>query len=181
MPSNGLIVLAPIKPGLEADLRTTLNRIGNDIKGKRLASATAPEPHIDFPRSQTIHFARLALLADPLHGPDRQRLLLVTDYDGSWRAHVAELLALTTEPAAIWGCCAGYTGPERFADFIRAHMVEPQAYYRAFPGVTLAQIRQAVKVQAQANEPPAGPPPGSTPGPAGNHRGRPAASARRRP
>ena len=161
MPSNGLIVLAPIKPGLEADLRTTLNRIGNDIKGKRLASAAAPEPHIDFPRSQTIHFARLALLADPLHGPDRQRLLLVTDYDGSWRAHVAELLALTTDPAAIWGCCVGYTGPERFADFIRTHMVEPQAYYRAFPAVTLAQIRQALTAQAQANEPPAGLPPGS--------------------
>jgi len=161
MPSHGLIVLAPIKPGLEADLRTTLNRIGNDIKGKRLASAAAPEPHIDFPRSQTIHFARLALLADPLHGPDRQRLLLVTDYDGSWRAHVAELLALTTEPAAIWGCCVGYTGSERFADFIRTHMVEPQAYYRAFPAVTLAQIRQALTAQAQANEPPAGLPPGS--------------------
>lgn len=142
------MVLAPITPGLEAALRTTLNRIGNDIKGKRLASATTPEPHIDFPRSQTIHFARLAVLADPLRGPDRQRLLLLTDYDDTWQAHVAELLALTTEPAAIWGCCEGYSGPERFADFIRSHMVEPQAYYRAFPRVALAQIRQALTAQA---------------------------------
>jgi hypothetical protein len=162
MPSSGLIVLAPVKPGCEETLRTTLNRIGNDIKGKRLARTRALEPHIDLPRSRTTHFARLALLADPAHGPDRQRLLLVTDYDGPWQAHVAELLELTTMPEAIWGCCTGYSGPECFAGFLRSHTVEPQAYYRAFPAVTLAQIRQAVKVQAQADAPPIGPPPGST-------------------
>ena len=51
MPSNGLIVIARIKSGYEAGLRATLNRIGNDVKGKRLAAAAAgpPEPHIDFP------------------------------------------------------------------------------------------------------------------------------------
>ena len=162
MPSNGMIVLAPVKPGYEQALRTTLNQIGNDIKGKRLARTAAPEPHIDFPRSRTIHFARLALLADPEQGPDRQRLLLVTDYDGPWQAHVAELFDLTTMPEAIWGCCTGYTGPESFAGFLRTHTVQPQAYYRAFPGVTLTQIRQAAQVQAQADAPPAGPRPGST-------------------
>ena len=54
-------------------------------------SSGAPEPHIDFPSSRTIHFARLALLDDPDRGPGRERLLLVTDYDGSWHDHVLEL------------------------------------------------------------------------------------------
>ena len=83
MPSNGLIAIAPVIPERQDQLRSTLNRIGNDINGRRLVSGD-PEPHLDFPSSRTIHFARLALLADPDRGPDLKRLLLVTDYDGAW-------------------------------------------------------------------------------------------------
>src|SRR5580765_7091892 len=104
MPSHGLIVIAPLKPGCEERLRTTLNRIGNDINGRRLAPG---DPHINFPASRTIHFARLAVLPDPDRGPDRKRLLLATDYDGTWRNHVRDLLSITSDPDAIWGCCEG--------------------------------------------------------------------------
>ena len=86
-------------------------------------SMGSPEPHIDFPSSRTIHFARLALLDDPDRGPERKRLLLVTDYDGNWRDHVLELMSLTSDPDAIWGCCAGYAARDRFLEFIREHMV----------------------------------------------------------
>ena len=87
MPSNGLIVIAGVKPECQERLRLTLNQIGNDVRGKRLADG-APQPHIDFPSSRTIHFARLVLLDDPDRGPDQVRLLLVTDYDGSLANHV---------------------------------------------------------------------------------------------
>lgn len=131
----------------------TLNQIGNDVKGKRLVDGSS-HPHIDFPSSRSIHFARLALLDDPDCGPERKRLLLVTDYDGSWREHVQELISITSDPHAIWGCCEGYLGPYSFPRFIRSHMVEPQAYYISFPGITVEQIRSWSRLRAQSTAPP---------------------------
>jgi hypothetical protein len=160
MPSNGIIAIMPVKPGEEERLRATLNRIGNDVKGKRLAEGVA-EPHIDFSASCTIHFARLALLDDPDAGPGRKRLLLTTDYDGSWARHVAELFDITTEPEAIWGLCEGYSGEDGFPAFIRRYTVQPQAYYMAFRDVPLARIRRALKVRAKSTKPPHRLPPGS--------------------
>ena len=153
MPSNGLIVLARLKPECQEHLREVLNQIGNDVNGKRLAGKPT-QPHVDFPGSRTIHFARLAVLSDPDCGAGRQRLLLVTDYDGDWQAHVLELFALTSDPEAIWGCCEGYSGASSFPDFIRRHTVEPQAYYIAFRGATLDKIHSLVKWQVQSTEPP---------------------------
>ena len=73
----------------------------------------------------------------PIADQGGKRLLLVTDYDGSWRDHVLELAALTSEPDAIWGCCDGYSGSDHFPEFIRDHMVAPQAYYIAFRDLTI--------------------------------------------
>jgi hypothetical protein len=148
MPSDGLIVIVPVKVGTEEALRLTLNRIGHDIRGRRM-EAGLEEPRIDFPSSRTLHFARLALLEHPKAGPGRKRLLLVTDYEGSWEAHVAELISLTTDPDAIWGCCEGYTDSDHFDEFIRAHTVSPQAYYIALPGFTLDRIRELIQSRLQ--------------------------------
>ena len=153
MPSDGLIVIARVKPGCEERLRTTLNRIGNDINGKRFANGTR-EPHIDFPSSRTIHFARMALLPDPDRGAERKKLLLATDYDGAWGKHVLELISLTYDPDAIWGCCEGFTGADDFTEFIYRHMVDPQAYYISFPGRTLNQLRRLLKLRSESTAPP---------------------------
>jgi hypothetical protein len=160
MPSNGLIVIAPVKPGADARLRATLNAIGHDVKGKRLKVGVL-EPHIDFLASRTIHFARMALLDDPNVGPGRARLLLVTDYDGSWGDHVKDLFRITAQPEEIWGCCEGYTDGDRFPVFIRRYTVRPQAYYIAFRGVTLEHIRSALAARAKSTAPQLNLPPGS--------------------
>jgi hypothetical protein len=149
MPSNGLIVIVRVRPECQERLRITLNQIGNDINGKRLTGID-PQPHIDFPSSRTIHFARLVLLADPDRGPGRKRLLLVTDYEGSWLSHVRELYSITSDPEAIWGCCEGYSASFSFTSFIRRHMVKPQAYYIAFHGLSLERIRTLARFQAQS-------------------------------
>ncbi len=148
MPSNGLIVVVPVKPGAEESLRVTLNRIGNDIRGRRMVDDQS-RPHIDFPSSRTLHFARLALLDDPAAGQGRKRLLLVTDYDGPWDAHVADLVRLTNDPDAIWGNCQGYMGCDHFGDFIRTHTVAPQAYYIALPQFPLDRIRELIRSRLQ--------------------------------
>lgn len=146
MPANGILLLAPVRHGFEEALRLTLNQFGNDIRGTHTFDvATAPRIH--FTRSQTIHFARLTLLGDPERGSDRRRLLFATDYDGSWDAHVCEIITLTQRPEAIWGCCEGYSGPEHFADFVRCHTIAPGAHYIAFRGEALERLREAIRMR----------------------------------
>ena len=132
----------PIRRGEEESLRDLLRPIGDDIRGQRLVDP-AGQPRIDFHRSRRIHFARFAICADPDRGPDRKRLLYSANYDGDLDGHLAELIAITSDPAAIWGRCEGYSGPHEFARFIRAHTREPDAFYIAFREETVDSIRDA--------------------------------------
>lgn len=144
MPTRGLIVLAPIAPGREAHLREVLNAIGNDVNGRRI---DAPRPHIDFPGSRTVHFARLAICDDPDRGPGRKRLLLATDFDGGWETHVNELQSITSGADAIWGCCEGYEDKASFARFMREREVHPEVHYVAYPGRTVDEIRDGTHMR----------------------------------
>src|SRR5262245_12693377 len=112
MPPSCLTVLAPIKPGQVDALRAVLRPIGDDINGKHMPPGG--RPHIDFTRSQAIHFARFAILTDPDRGPDRFRLLYASVYDGSLQAHAREIEALCTDVDAIWGRLEGFRGRDRF-------------------------------------------------------------------
>ena len=143
---RGLTALLPIRPGEEEALRATLEAIGSDIRGLRLA-ARPDDAHIDFPRSRLIHFARLALLDDPDRGPGRQRLLFSSNHDGDLSDHLRELASLTSDMDAIWGRCEGYRGPGRFEELVRAHSVSPQAFYIAFRDETLETIHRALDVR----------------------------------
>ncbi len=145
MPTNGLIVIAPVRAGMETALCQTLNSFGNDVQGTH-APGTVAQPRIDFVSSRSIHFARLALLDDPDRGPGRQRLLFTTDYDGSEADHVQEIIARTKHPEAIWGCCEGYEGPASFSQFVRTHTVPPDTYYIAFRGDDLPRLRAGIEL-----------------------------------
>ncbi len=148
MPNQGIIAFLPVRTGQEKELRLRLNRIGNDVRGRRLLKARAGlETHIDLPGSATLHFARLALAADPGRGAGRERLLVATDHDGSSRDQADELLRLTTDPGELWGLCEGYPGPERFAKYLLERTVKPQAYYMAFPGDALTTIRSRIETR----------------------------------
>lgn len=139
---RGLTVLAAIRPGEQRPLRDVLRAIGNDIKGKGVG-AEGGRPHIDFARSRTIHFARLAILRDPQRGPEATRLLFSSNYDGTLESHLAELIAITSDMDAIWGRCEGYQGVTAFPAFIRARAHEADAFYIAFRNETVATVRHA--------------------------------------
>lgn len=141
-----LTVLAPIRRGEEEPLRAILRPIGDDIRGKRLDDGDR-HPRIEFLESRRIHFARFAILADPDRGPDRSRLLYSANYDGELEDHLAELMAITTDMDAIWGRCEGYRSAGGFADFIRAHAHEPDAFYIAFRDETVDSIREAIALR----------------------------------
>lgn len=144
-----LTVLAAIRPGEEELLRDVLRPIGDDIKGKRLEPG-AVRPGIEFRHSRRIHFARFAVLDDPDRGRDRKRLLYSANYDGELDSHLAELIAITPDMDAIWGRVEGYTGTGGFAAFIRAHTLEPEAFYIAFRDATVDRLHDAIAVRRRA-------------------------------
>ena len=141
-----LTVLAPIRAGHEQQVRDILRPIGDDIRGTK---ARAGAPRIEFARSRRIHFARLGLLPDPDRGPDRVRLLYSANFDRSLDDHLAELVSITSDMSAIWGHCEHYSGVDQFAAFIRAHALDPHAYYIAFRNETVESIRSAVARRRQ--------------------------------
>jgi hypothetical protein len=145
-----LTVLAPICQGEEEALRAILRPIGDDIRGQHLGDASGT-PRIEFLRSCRIHFARFAVLPDPDRGSNRARLLYSANYDGDLDGHLAELAAITSDMAAIWGRCEGYPGPGDFARFIRARTVEPAACYIAFRDQSVDDVRQGVAFRLQAH------------------------------
>jgi hypothetical protein len=155
VPPSCLTVLAPIRRGEDAALRAVLRAIGDDIRGAR-REAGASRPHIDFPASERIHFARFGILADPDRGPGAMRLLFASVYDGALDDHLSELLAITSDPDAVWGRCEGYGGVAGFATFIRTHAHQPVAFYIAFRDETSASIRRAF--QSGSDMPPLPPP-----------------------
>ncbi len=139
MPTNGLIVIAPVREGMEEALCEALNTFGNDIQGR--GTNAGSQARIGFTDSNSIHFARLVLMDDPDRGIGRKRLLFATDYDGEQEDHTKEVIGRTKRPEAIWGCCEGYEGVEHFAEFIRAHAIKPDTYYIAFRGEGVPHLR----------------------------------------
>lgn len=139
MAPNGLTAFVPIREGAEEQLRAVLQAIGNDIEGDTIADR--PRPHIFFPRSTNIHFARFAILDDPDRGPDRRRLLYSANFDGAEDDHLRELAAITTDMDAIWSACEGYESAASFPAFIAAHALPFGAFYIAFRDETAAAIR----------------------------------------
>jgi len=151
MPPECLTVLVPIKPGEVEALRLVLRPIGDDISGVRMPPGG--RPHIAFPQSRAIHFARFAILNDPDRGPDRARLLYASVFDGTLEAHAAELVALSSHPDAIWSHVEGYRGRDDFAGFLMDHVHQPAAFYIAFRDESVSSIKRAIAVrEAQEKE-----------------------------
>ena len=142
MSPSCLTSLAPIRRGGETALGGILRAIGDDIKGRRLAAGE--RPHIDFLRCPRTHFARFAILNDPDRGTGCTRLLFASVYDGDLDGHLAELVAATSDMAAIWGSCEGYDGAAGFGSFVRQYALEPVGFYIAFRDETVASIQRAL-------------------------------------
>jgi hypothetical protein len=151
MSPSCLTILAPLRRGAETALDGILRAIGDDIKGKRLAAGE--RPHIDFLRCPRTHFARFAILTDPDRGTGCTRLLFASVFDGDLDAHLAELVAATSDMDAIWGGCEGYGGAADFGAFVRRHAFEPEGFYIAFRDETAASIRRAISCDRRSPQP----------------------------
>lgn len=150
MPPGSLILLAPIHPGRERELGELLQEVGDDVRGRRLEEDPGVF-HIHFHRSSRIHFARFALLPDPDRGEDRHRLLYAATFDGDLHEHVRELTEIVTDPDRLWGHCQGYTGVDRFPDFVRAHHLAPHAFYIAYRDGSVEGVHRDLALRRQVD------------------------------
>src|SRR5262245_12685052 len=151
MPSDCLTVLAPLRPVHAERVRALLRPVGDDIKGAR-RTAGPGRPHVNFIRSQHIHFARFAIFDDPDRGAGHTRLLFASVYDGSLDDHLAELVSITEGHDEIWSACEGYAAGGDFTSFITARAVDPAAFYIAFRDETVPSIQQAIDARRRIEE-----------------------------
>lgn len=128
-----LTVVAPIADGKRAELERVLGEIAADLRGNAvLVPGTLP----------ATHFTRFVIVDD--------LLVWESNHDGDRGAYLAACAAAA--PAgfdAIFGCCDGYPGTRDRDGFVRwaqRHHHRAGAFYRAYPGVTQAQVVNDARV-----------------------------------
>ncbi|MEY2443136.1 MAG: hypothetical protein QOJ46_2562 [bacterium] len=138
------MVLTPIRPGLQGELRAYLDGLADESPLARL------------PRT---HFARLMIVPDmpagasyrdPLDGP---YLLFTANFDGdvdSWLDELAELLV--PEVQEIWGRCIGCPEPASGAAlkaYLWRNQLDSGVVFAAYGQASVAQIRGALDKRAR--------------------------------
>ena len=88
----------------------------------------------------TIHFVRWVLI------DDGRRLVLLSDYDGSWENYIDEFAEMILSGLdAIWESSFGYPADgasdlPAFKRFLRAHQVPSEVFFSAYPNETVLNI-----------------------------------------
>ena len=134
-----LMVLTPIGPGLQDELRAHLEGLRCDELFARLART---------------HMARLAILPDmpvpagvqdPLDGP---YLLFTANFDGDVDSYLDELAErLVPEAQEIWGRCVGCPRPAAGAAlkaYLWRNQLQSGVVFAAYGHASVAQIRGAL-------------------------------------
>jgi hypothetical protein len=142
-----LMVLTPIRPGKEAELRAYLEGLESP-----------------FARLARTHFARLLIVPDmpapsglnvrdPLDGP---YLLLTANFDGDVDGWLDELAAvLVPEAQEIWGRCIGCPRPAEGAAlkaYLWRNQLDSGVVFAAYGQASVAQIRGALDKRARLQD-----------------------------
>ena len=129
---NQLTLITVVREGQADRVRAVMSAI--DSYAKRLA------PDGSLIGISTIHFVRWILL------DDGRRLMLVSDYDGSWENYIDEFAELILSGLdAIWETSHGYP-PDgardlpAFKRFLRNHQVPAELFFSAYPEETVLNI-----------------------------------------
>lgn len=129
---NQLTLVTVVKPGQVGRVRAVMAAI--DSYAKRLAP---PGTLIGI---STIHFVKWLVI------DDGRRLLMVSDYDGSWESYIDEFAEMILSGLdAIWDTSYGFPpGGARdlpaFKRFLRSHQVPSEVFFSGYPSQTLLNI-----------------------------------------
>ena len=135
---NQLTLVTVVDPQHVHRVRAVMSAI--DSYAKRLA------PPGSLIGISTIHFVRWLLV-------DRgQRLIMLSDYDGSWENYIDEFAEMILSGLdAIWETSFGYP-PDgardlpAFKRFLRAHQVPAEVFYSAYPDQTILNVTSNLKL-----------------------------------
>jgi hypothetical protein len=129
---NQLTLITDVRDGQVDRVRAVMSAINS--YSRRLA------PPGSLIGVSTIHFVRWLLL------DGGRRLMMVSDYDGSWESYIDEFAELILSGLdAIWETCHGYP-PDGARDvpalkrFLRSHQVPSDVFYSAYPDETILNI-----------------------------------------
>ena len=146
-----LMVLTPVKPGLEPELRAYLEGLEADSPFARL-------PRTHFVRllvvaDMPVPPARGASYRDPLDGP---YLLLTANLDGDHDTWLDELAArLVPQAQEIWGRCIGCPQPAEGAAlkaYLGRNQLDSGVAFSAYGQASVAQIQAALDKRARLQD-----------------------------
>jgi hypothetical protein len=129
---NQLTLVTVIRDGQSNRVRAVMSAI--DSYARRLA------PPGSLIGISTIHFVRWLVI------DDGRRLMMVSDYDGSWESYIDEFAEMILSGLdAIWETAVGFP-PDgardlpAFKRFLRNHQVPAEVFFSAYPRETLLNI-----------------------------------------
>jgi hypothetical protein len=135
-PQRGFTIVTRIVPGQTADLAALLDAIGDDVEDN---------PHIPFVDLECLHYSSMIVIED---GSSEPYLLFEGSIDGEVDDFLRDLVSRAAPGLGrIYQHCAGYSssGTDDHAalvGYLLAHDIGPGAMFVAWPGRTVATIRQ---------------------------------------
>lgn len=136
MSHSVLTFVTKVKPDNVAELEQLLAEI---------AGSLLEQTHLPFPKLTLLHFASLFLSTDETYGVT---LVFENNFDGPLDAYLEELYCHAADGLhRIYSCCVDYPAGsaadrEQMLNYLRAHVVRPNAYHIGNPGRTAARIAQ---------------------------------------
>src|SRR5262249_51292175 len=147
-PQSSVMVLAPIIPSREAELRRLLDSM-NDAPG-RVSVTNALVPFREF---DSLHMARFVILDDKtldevrVYGSSKPTyplyLAFVGDLDGDAGRFLEELARRAPGGLCmIFSCCEGFTPDTDLAGWMKVHSRHAITSYVNWPGRTVRQVHE---------------------------------------
>ena len=156
-PQSNFMVLAPIRPERQGELRAMLETMNGAPGMAEPANALFP-----FGRFPRLHVARFVILDDttltdlPPDDPLREApvyLAFLGDCDGSSDAQLAEFVTLAGDGLRqIFSCCSNFSLNVDLLQWMRDNSTTPAAQYVNWVGRTVAQIREEQALYAALRE-----------------------------
>ncbi len=152
-PQSNFMVLAPIAPAREAELRALLDSM-NEAPGR----VNPNNALLPFEKFETLHFARLLVLNDQtigdvgVYGLATRTyplyLAFLGDIDGEASDFLAEVAQRAFEGLrAIFSCCEGFSAETDLVRWMQSHEAAPIANYVNWRGRTVRRAREEAKLR----------------------------------
>ncbi|WP_394789365.1 hypothetical protein [Rhodoferax sp.] len=151
--SNQYTALGPVKPGRFRRRLVTLLLVLIDYACRHIFT----RGHLA--RVQTIHFARWAFL------DGKTRVVFTSSYDGSHQGYMDDFINKVAWglnlvfsngigwPRTDWLIFGGARHEQSFKYYQRRHQIPTQVWYKAYPGLTLADLRRNQRIREGLEQP----------------------------